>query len=199
MHDLGWLQPTRPRPLQVGSRGQFLAVSCGTMMGLLTVTDIMLKKTSSARDKRSQVFKRARWKHFVRWGAFLVLIFIDLVLVYSGVKHHLLTVRELSASALLKEGLAYIMMFFCNLMVLPTMVFEVDSVEVTTEGLRFRNLLFAWRERWEDISSLIAPVYLRFAILKGRALYYLINKRDILDYDELVEIIRHKAPRLSGD
>ncbi len=154
------------------------------------------KRGFSAAGQPKQIYKRARWKHFTRWLALLGMVVLDVCLVGSGVHHHLTYPGTLTASAILKEIIAYALVALCNLSVIPSIVMETDSVEVTSDKIIFNNLLFKMKEKWEDLTSLISPPYLKFAILRSRKFLYLLNRRDIDRFEDLLQTIRHKACNL---
>ena len=136
------------------------------------------------------IYKRNRWQHFVRFVAFGGIMALDFGLVGSAISHHL--VRTYSMLSLGRELLAYFLVLLCNLVVVPSIVLEAHTVEVTDDRLILNNLLFATSLPWEDIKSVVAPVYLKFAIIKTRKFFYLLNKRDIDGFSDLINTIRQK-------
>ncbi len=80
--------------------------------------------------------------------------------------------------------------------VFPSVILEADTVTIEPSGIVIKNLLFKNKEAWEDIKSFINPIYLKFSILKGKKFVYLLNRRDLSDYDQLVETIEQKAVQL---
>lgn len=80
--------------------------------------------------------------------------------------------------------------------ILPSVVLEVDAVKTDDEGITFSNLLFRKREKWENLVSFSNPIYLKFAIVKSKSFFYLLNRRDLPNFDTLVERIRMKTDKL---
>ena len=137
-----------------------------------------------------QVYQRARWKHVARWLAFLFILMLDLSVVGSTIQaqltHHTATNLQLMA----KMGILYFMILFCNLMVVPSIAMEAYKVEVSDKGLVCYNLLLKCTIAWEEIVSISAPIYLKFAIIRTKRFFQLINKRDIPDFNELMQTMR---------
>ena len=154
-------------------------------------------KSSSCTNNKKLFFLRARWKHYTRWVAFLLLAVIDFGFVGSAIHYQGNSLQVLAVANLARASLAIFMIILCNLFVLPSIVMEVDSIQVNADGIVICGLVFWSKERWDDLSLFIAPIWLKFAILKGKFFYYLINKRDIGNYAELSEILCHKAVKLS--
>jgi hypothetical protein len=95
-----------------------------------------------------------------------------------------------------KELMLFLMMGLLSLMLLPQIILEVDYVKAGPDGLTLRNLLFRYTEKWSDIKSFHNPIWLKVAVLKGSKMIYLLNKRDLPQFNDLAETIEEKIPKL---
>lgn len=137
-------------------------------------------------------FKRSRWKHFLRMFIFGVLVMLYLMFIYTAYHTHVLLHQGFHP----KEGLALFLAICIALPVFPSVFLEADSVSVEPDGLVIKNLLVKNKVFWTDIKSFINPIYLKFSILKGKKFVYLLNRRDLSNYDLLVETIESNAAQL---
>lgn len=139
----------------------------------------------------AHIYRRTKWQHFVRFVAFGGVMALDFGLLGSAISHHL--VKTYSLASIGKEALAYFLVLLCNMAVLPSILLEANTVEVTDDRLILNNLLFRSALPWSEITSVIAPIYLKFAIIKTKKFFYLLNKRDIEGFPELINTIREKV------
>lgn len=137
-------------------------------------------------------FKRSRWKHFTRWLVFGFAVFLYISLMYMTFSAHVLHGQGFS----LKEVVVYIMCTILMVPILPSVVLEVDSVKTDDDSITFNNLLFRKKEKWENLVSFSNPIYLKFAIVKSKSFFYLLNRRDLPNFEMLVERIRMKTDKL---
>ena len=157
------------------------------------------RREFSASASTTRTFERAKWKHYVRWFAFLFVLVLDATLVASSINAHFIRHIPTAPLSLAREGIGFFLVACCHLMVVPSIVLEANKVEVTPERLILDNLIWRTKIKWEDITAFNAPRILKFAILRTKKFFYLINKRDIERYDDLAEIIEHKAPQLAKE
>lgn len=138
-------------------------------------------------------FKRAAWKHWMRLLMLGVLVLLYSLFVFTSYHTHLVLHQGFNP----KELLAYFLGLVIFVPVFPSVVMEADWVQLKPNGILIKNLLFKNEEAWEDIKSFADPIYLKFSILKGKKFVYLLNRRDLSDYDQLVEAIRDNAVQLA--
>jgi hypothetical protein len=142
-----------------------------------------------------RTYQRSRWKHLVRAAAFLFIVFLDVASVGqtidANVRHHV------STAAMGKEAFLFVMLVIANCLVLPSIALEADRIEVNDESIIIRNLLLKCTINWNEITAVSAPIYLKFAIIKTRRFFQLINKRDIPDFNELMQTIQTKTGKPS--
>jgi hypothetical protein len=136
-----------------------------------------------------KTYKRPAWKHYIRFAALAMILFIDFGMIGSGLRMHLVTHKILSGPMILKEMLAYILLLVANLTVLPSIVLTASRVDVDPDAMHCQNLLWQTRIPWDDIRSVSAPIWLKFAIIKTQRFFQLINKRDMSHFDELIQTI----------
>jgi hypothetical protein len=150
--------------------------------------------SASSLNPQSVTYKRARWKHFMRFGAFLMVLLMDSSFVYTAWKAHAI----LHMAFRPQEMFGYFLLTVMNMFLLPSMVLEVDKVIVTPEKIVLHNLVWKFQEKWDELRKFSQPIFLKFAILYGSHGVYLINKKDLSveEYQTLVETIEHKAAHL---
>ncbi len=151
----------------------------------------MKKKTySTAEAGKQREFKRRRWKHFARWCGFIIIIGLNVSLIASN--NHL---RAAGRIDLAHEFSSYLLLVFVNLFFLLPTVLEVDKAVVTSDALLLSLLLWRTRLPWAQIKSCIKPAWLAFAIVKAPQCFYLINRRDIPEFADLLEIIQFQRQK----
>ncbi len=138
-------------------------------------------------------YKRKPFQHWSRMISFLALVFLDLSIVSVGIRSHMWKHVDMTSVMLLREAMLYAILAFLNCTILPSVVMEANEVEVTTEHITFRNLLYSQTVSWSDIKGIIAPIYLKFAIIKLPGSFQLINRRDIPNFDQLFQTIKIKT------
>jgi hypothetical protein len=138
-----------------------------------------------------RVFERSGWQNIVRWLALGVILAMDTMCVLSTVQHAM--AQGATGAFIGKQLISYVLLFICNCAVLPSIIFEAKRVEAFEDRLVIYNLLYKKTLRWEDIRQVVAPMFLKFAILKTQRFFYLINKRDVERFQDLIQIIRDKA------
>lgn len=143
-------------------------------------------------ENQPQEFLRSRWKHYVRWVVFCIVLFLYFSLLLLSYHAHFL----LHKGFLLQELIVYILCSIMLLPILPSVVMEVDYVRVEDDGIVFQNLLFRRKEKWEDITRFANPLYLKFAIVKTKRFVYLLNRRDMPNFDHLAQMVEEKKNKL---
>jgi hypothetical protein len=152
----------------------------------------MTESKKKGSNSLHNVYRRPAWKNITRWLAFIMIIVLDSALIGSSVRSH----QSLGVLLSVKELLSYLIILLLNALVIPSIVFEIDSIVIESDGMIFKNLLFSTKEKWENLISVYSPIYLKFAILRGSKFIYLINKRDLGNFDELMKTIYQKAKNL---
>jgi hypothetical protein len=144
-----------------------------------------------SQQNQLQVYRRSNFQNVVRWIAFGAIVILDLSAVWQ-------TIITLSAGGanigrFFKQILAYLILVATQAVIIPMIVLEARKVEVLPDKLVVHNLLYTNTIDWSDIKAVIAPIYLKFAIIKTPRWFVLINKRDVEGFSDLIQIIRDKA------
>ena len=137
-------------------------------------------------------FKRGPWPRLFRWVGVGVILALHSGIIMTSYHSHVGLGRAVS----IKECIVYVMLLFMTAVLVPQIVFEVDSVRADADGLRIRNLFLSFHEKWADLKSFYDPPWLKFAVLRGAKFFYFLNKRDLNDFDRLEQTIKEKAPQL---
>ncbi len=140
--------------------------------------------------EQPRVYTRSNWQNFVRWFALAAIVVLDLSCVVSSFQH-IATGPPLAYYG--KQLIGYCLLLLCNCVVLPSIILEARKVEVFEDRLVIHNLLYKVTLTWNEIRKIIAPVYLKFAVLRTAKFFHLINKRDVERFHDLIQIIRDKA------
>ena len=146
------------------------------------------KRELSASGERTLTFTRARWKHWSRYFGVFVIVLLNISLVLSTIQIH----STQPTPDIDRELLSFAFVLFFDLTVLLPIIFEVDRVVVTADKVTFKTLFWTSKIPWTEIRSFRNPIYLTFAIVRAPRLFYLINKKDIVPIEELVETIEFK-------
>lgn len=77
--------------------------------------------------------------------------------------------------------------------IMPQVFFEVDHIRLDDDGIEIQNLLMKKHEKWEDVVQFADPRYLKFAMLRTKSFVYFLNRRDLPEFDKLVERIKEKT------
>lgn len=149
------------------------------------------KKNTSANAESQREFRRARWKHFVRYFGLFTVLLLNISLVGSNI--HLAANHRMDLKHLL---LSYVLLITLDVIFLLPTIFEVDKVVVTDESLVMSTLLWRARVPWAAIVSCVKPAWLAYAIVKTQRCFYLINKRDVKDFADLLEIIQFQLQKV---
>jgi hypothetical protein len=143
-----------------------------------------------SQQNQLQVYRRSTFQNAVRWVAFGAIVVLDLSCLWQTV----ITISYGTNSAhVLKQILAYLILAACQGVIIPMIILEARKVEVLPDKLVVHNLLYTNTVNWSDIKAVIAPIFLKFAIIRTRRWFVLINKRDVEGFSDLIQIIRERA------
>lgn len=135
------------------------------------------------------VYKRAGWKHYVRYFAASTLFLLNVAITMSFIermgRHH--------AMDPFKEIFFFGFVLFIDIFMLLPLIFETNRVETDAEGIKMTTLLWKTRVPWDKVLRFEQPQFLKFAILRTAKCFYLLNKRDLKPYFELASIIISKT------
>ncbi len=135
-------------------------------------------------------FRRKGRKNLVRYFYLLVLLGLNISMPMSMIERaqHKLSVDFGSEVFLL------VFIFCLDAVMLPSLFFEVKGVIVAADSLTIETLFGRHVIANEDIVSLKLPKFLVWAVLRTKRGFYLINRRDIPDFEELLSLM---APKLT--
>lgn len=137
-------------------------------------------------------YQRSHWKTAVRWLAVGGIVLLYVGLLQRTFHVHVQMGKPLSPT----DGLLLLLVLCISIPLVPQLILEVQSVKIDEDGLCLRNLIWGFKEKWEDLTELKNPQYLKFAILRGKKFWYLLNRRDLPDFERLVERITEKSINL---
>jgi hypothetical protein len=145
-------------------------------------------RDNSASGVKSEIYQRARWKHYLRFVGLLLLVCLNISLVGSSIE-----VFSTRQSLDLQQQLAsYLVAIFFDITVLIPILFEVDRLWFAPDRLILKTLLWEAKIPYEQIVSFSNPIYLAFGIIKTKNCFYLVNKRDISSFPELAQILSQR-------
>ncbi len=140
-------------------------------------------------------FKRSAFKHFIRYPVSMTLLLLNVAVVMSFVDR--IPTHQLMNP--LKEIFFFGVVGFVDIFMFIPVLFEVNRVKTSSEGLEISALYWKRKLRWDQIIAFDQPKFLKFAILKTKKSFYLLNKYDLKPYFELAEIISAKMPSAIED
>lgn len=137
----------------------------------------------------SVVYQRARWKHGMRIFGIALMALLNVSLVMSDIER----ANKAAHFSLPHELVTYLALILLDTTVLLPLIFEVDKVELLNDSLVLKAIFWTAKLKWEEIQYFKTPPMLKFALLKSQRCIYLLNKRDIKNFPELVSgILKHQ-------
>lgn len=136
------------------------------------------------------VFKRPLWVHLIRYFGLLVIIVLNVSMVMANIEHHMKNeVIDIS-----KEIICYLFLLLIDATMLFPIVFEINSAKVSLESITIGTTLWRVTLKWQDVIKFNrGPDYLKLALIKTRKCFYLINKKDMKEFDMLAAVIEARA------
>jgi hypothetical protein len=153
------------------------------------IEKMIIGAASGVSEGASEIaYTRAAWKHVYRWILFIFVLGLNIAMPMSLIERisRLMVIRPMS------ELMQFGFVFLVDLYFLPVCLFEVNSVIVKGEELIVSNLLWTAKLTKKNIVALQMPRMLASVVLKTTRCFYLINKSDIPNSDELVTIISQR-------
>ena len=86
----------------------------------------------------------------------------------------------------------YAFVLFCDFVLFLPMLLQVKRVLLFDDQMVVETIFWKSRLRWSDIVRFWQPPHSRLAILKTKKILYLLNPRDIGDFDDLVGKVKEK-------
>ncbi len=136
------------------------------------------------------LYKRPLWVHFIRYFGLIVIIVLNVSMVMANIEHH----QKGEVIDISKEIICYLFLLLIDATMLFPILFEINSAKVTLEGIRIGTTLWRRTYKWQDIVKFNrGPSYLKLAIIKTKRCFYLINKKDVKEFDMLAKVIEARA------
>lgn len=136
--------------------------------------------------------RRNKWVRTLRWLGLGVLLALYAGVLATFYQSHVVMGRGMSP----KEPLLFVLLTLVSVALVPQIILEADYVRAEDDFIIVKNLLFTFKESWKELQSFRNPPWLKFAILKGSKFVYLLNKRDLPEFDALAERINEKGTKL---
>jgi|AGTN01.1.fsa_nt_gi hypothetical protein len=141
-----------------------------------------------AEEPGVETYKRPLWKHLLRY----IIAFTIAVLNFSIVMSFITRLEHGQSMDVLKELFFFVFVGIVNVLFAVPAIFEVNRARVDDETLQLDALLWRTRLKWGDLVEFEQPRFLKFAILRTKRCFYLINRRDIIAFDTLARSITDK-------
>lgn len=132
-------------------------------------------------------FERARFKHWFRLLGFGLIVLLNISMFASTI-----SLRRTIAFDPAHELPSLFLVLFFDVVILLPMTLEVDKIIIAADFLILKNLLWTSRIAWTEVVSFAAPVFLTYSILRTKRMAYLLNKRDIHNYPQMLELVQKK-------
>jgi hypothetical protein len=155
-------------------------------------------KPSGRRERQDQILefecRIPAWKLAFRVIGFSLVVFLTVALILSDMALH----RFTSHSYSLREISLYVVLLCFNAMILIPAVFEVRLAKSTPDALILRTLWWGAKVSWKEIVQFRNPSYLKFALIRTRRCFYLLNKRDLSNYTLLESSLNSQIKGSAG-
>jgi hypothetical protein len=135
-----------------------------------------------------ETYKRALWKHLLRYVILSTIVLLNI----STVMSFLTRLPDKQMMNPWQEIFFFLTVAIVNLLFAVPAIFEVNRARLAPEGLQLNTLLWRTRLKWSDLVEFEQPRFLKFAILRTKRCFYLINRRDIYSYESLARSIKDK-------
>ncbi|PWT95059.1 MAG: hypothetical protein C5B53_11975 [Candidatus Melainabacteria bacterium] len=130
------------------------------------------------------------WKIALRLGGFILVVVLNIALIMSDVSHHH-GARPYSRHA--NEFLLYAVLLCFNLMILIPALFEVRWFKSGPEGVQLATLWWKAKLTWGELIKFRHPRYLKMAMLRTKRCFYILNRRDLTNYDLIEAVLAEKV------
>ena len=113
------------------------------------------------------------------------MVVLNVSLVMSGVerasKHMHMSIE--------KELITYVALLILDAAMLVPIIFEVDKIQLTEDTLILKTVFWTAKVRWADVLSYKTAPMWRYALLRTRKCFYLLNKQDIRNFLDLAPLL----------
>lgn len=122
---------------------------------------------------------------------FFCLFLLNVASPLSLINRIVVDSRTVQVSA---ELFHFLCIFVIDIYMVPSVVFEVDELTIREDGLTIKALLWQRDFRFDQILAFQNHQNFLWAILRTARCFYLINKRDMKNFEQLVEILDSRLP-----
>jgi len=133
-------------------------------------------------------FRRHTLKHFPRYF-FLIIVLGMNISMWMSVWTRL---HSGFAFDLGQEAIQFAFLLMVDLYLLPTLVLEVNSLGFANRTLIVGALLWRSKIPYESLRGFWMPKYLAFAVLRTPRCFYLIRRKDLGDFDRIMDLMVEK-------
>lgn len=134
---------------------------------------------------------RQRRKHYMRLFFFCCLFLLNVASPLSLINRLFVDARTVQVSA---ELFHFLCIFVIDIYMVPSVIFEVDELTIREDGLTIKALLWRRDFCFDQIVDFQNHKNFLWAILRTTRCFYLINKRDMKNFEQLVEILDSRLP-----
>ena len=136
----------------------------------------------------SPVYRRRLWKHLTRYFYLTMLLGLNVSTV-------MLLIGRISRHETVQIGTELMMFAFLAVMdlwILPICLLEINSLQLTDSGLKVGTVYGIWQIPYEDVVSFKLNEQLVWATLRTKRGFYLINRKDLVNFNELPHRLAEK-------
>lgn len=140
--------------------------------------------------EEKNVFKRHWFKHFSRLFVSIIIVALNFCMIMSAIDrytHHVAMPLQLELSS-------YLFLIFIDVVMFIPMLLEANEVITTPEYLTLKMLYFKKKLAWSQVDEVKQWSLLVYTGIKSGRCFYLINRREIKDYEKLAKIIAERVP-----
>lgn len=130
------------------------------------------------------------WKIFVRLGGFSLVVVLNIALIMSDVSHHHV-VKPYSRHT--NEFLLYAVLLMFNMLILIPALFEVRWFKCGPEGVQLATIWWKAKLTYKELREFRHPRYLKIALLRTARCFYILNRRDLTNYDLIEGVLAEKV------
>jgi len=93
-----------------------------------------------------------------------------------------------------RELFSFCVLLFFTVTVLLPILFECWYIKADKDQMDMRALFWTGKVRWDDLKEFRNPKFLKFALLRTKSFFYLVNKFALPDFPKLERMIKAYGP-----
>ncbi len=164
----------------------------------MTQEDAQIDNSSRSEDlpeeapkKRLEIlktqYKRAAWKHFIRYFVVATFLLLDV----STVMSYITRAQAHNLASPGQEIMFFLVVGAFNILLLLPVILEVNRVIIDKDTISLSTLFWKSKLKWSVLLEFDEPMFFKYGILRTKSGYFLINKRDFKEYKQIAETIRN--------